>query len=271
MNVNLNRRAGNRKSRREIEKMRVAGRIVWQAHRQAARRVVAGATTAEIDAVVDDVIANAGAEALFKGHHPPNAPTAFPAATCISVNDEVVHGIPGERKLEEGDVVSLDIGVRKDGWCGDAAVTHAVGEISTDRRTLLEVTEGALRIALEHMRPNIRWSRVAKRMQQHVRAAGLAVIEDLVGHGIGRQLWEPPQVANYVRPGGDFRLRPGMVLAVEPMVTMESPEVKLMPDHWTFCSVDGRAAAHFEHTIAITQSGAEALTVGPDGEGWAIA
>ena len=252
----------------QIELMRTAGSIVREAHEAAAAAVAPGVTTAEIDAVVDETITSRGGEQLFKGQRAPGA-DPFPAATCVSVNQEIVHGIPGLRKLRSGDIVSIDVGVRYEGWCADAAVTHPVGKIAPKLRRLLEATEGALRVALETLRPHLRWSEVAKRMEEHVRLAGFHVIESLCGHGIGRQMWEAPQVPNYFSPSHDFELTPGLVLAIEPMVALGSTALRLMPDGWTIETADGRPAAHFEHTVAITEEGVSVLTAREDGGGWA--
>lgn len=258
----------HKKTMAQMEKMRAAGLVVWQAHQAAAALVRPGVTTAEIDAVVERTIRERGGIPLFKGV-PGKVP--FPAATCISINSEVVHGIPGPRKLKEGDVVSVDIGVKLDGWCGDAAVTHPVGEISPEARRLLDVTEGALRVAIELLPTKSRWDKVAKGMEKHVKDAGFHVIEDLVGHGIGQEMWERPQVPNYASgPNADFKLRPGMVLAVEPMVATGTKEVRLLPDHWTYVTADGSYAAHFEHTIALLEDRVWVLTAGPEGQGWAL-
>lgn len=256
------------KTREQMELMRQAGLIVWEAHQAAARRIEPGVTTAEIDRVVEQVIVGHNAIPLFKGV-PGVVP--FPAATCISVDEEIVHGIPGPRQLREGEVVSVDIGVRLDGWCADAAVTHPVGPISAAARQLLEVTEGTLRLAIRNMSPKRRWSQVARIMEKHVESAGMHVIRDLAGHGIGRQMWERPSVPNYASGNiNDFKLRPGMVLAVEPMVATGTHEIRAMPDHWTYVAADGSLAAHFEHTIAITEDGPWVLTAGPDNRAWAL-
>jgi methionyl aminopeptidase len=247
------------KSPAEIELMRMAGAIVREAHEAAAAAVAPGVTTSEIDAVVDDVITSRGGEQLFKGQRAPGA-DPFPAASCVSVNQEIVHGIPGRRKLRGGDIVSVDIGVRYQGWCADAATTWPVGNVAPKLRKLLEATEGSLRVALETLRPHLGWSEVAKQMEEHVRLAGFHVIEGLCGHGIGRQMWEAPQVPNYFSPSYDFRLEPGLVLAIEPMVALGSTALRVMPDGWTIETADGRPAAHFEHTVAITEDGVSVLT-----------
>ena len=191
----------------------------------------------------------------------------FPAVTCISVNEEVVHGIPGPRKLKEGDVVSIDTGCKFNGWCGDSAVTVAVGKIDAEVQRLLDVTVGTLNLAIELIGVKRRWSEVAAEMERYVRDSGFYVVESFVGHGIGREMHEEPQVPNFVssqlRRGGDFDLKPGLVIAVEPMVNMGTKRVKVMSDHWTQSTVDGKPSAHFEHTIAVTKDGPSLLTAAP--------
>lgn len=260
-----------RKTAAQIARMRAAGLIVWQAHQVAAEWVRPGVSTAEIDAAVETEILARGALPLFKGQ-PGRIP--FPATTCISVNEEVVHGIPGPRQLQEGDIVSIDIGCRLEGWCGDAAMTHPVGTVAEDRRHLLATTEDALRLARHAVRPGLRWSSIARQMEQHVRAAGCAMLtaaSGLTGHGIGRALWEAPTVPNVAtRAIPDFVLEPGLVIAIEPMVNLGSSQVRLLADGWTIATHDGRPSAHFEHTIAITETGCQVLTAGPAGQGWAL-
>lgn len=258
----------NLKSEREINLMRQAGLCVWQAHQLAAGVVAPGATTAQIDAVVDDYFQRCRAEPLFKNYpHQNNGKPPFPAATCTSVNSEVVHGIPRDRVLVEGDIVSVDTGCRLNGWCGDAAVTYPVGRIDPEVRRLLDVTRATLELAIELMRSKTQWSQVAREMDQYVRDNGFSTVECFVGHGIGRQMHEDPQVPNFVsrslRGSGDFRLEPGLVIAVEPMVNMGSKRVKIMSDHWTQSTQDGRPSAHFEHTIAVTGEGPMLLTAAP--------
>lgn len=255
------------RSPREIGLMREAGLLVWQAHQIAAERIRPGVTTGEIDAAVEAFFAEHGAVPLFKGV-PGKVP--FPAVTCMSINEEVVHGIPSERKLTEGDIVSIDTGCRLNGWCGDAAVTHAVGRIDPEVRRLLDVTSGALELAIRTMAEATMWSEVAARMEEYVRSAGFSVVESFVGHGIGRQMHEEPQVPNFVssqlRRNGDFRLEPGLVIAIEPMVNMGGKRVKAMPDHWTQSTADGKPSAHFEHTVAMTAEGPRILTAAPGQE-----
>lgn len=253
------------KSPREIALMRRAGLVVWGAHQLAGALVRPGITTGEIDAAIESYFAEKGAVPLFKGV-PGKVP--FPAVTCISVNEEIVHGIPGPRQLVEGDVVSIDTGCRLDGWCGDSAVTYPVGRIAADRQRLLDVTKGTLDLAIELMAVKRRWSDVAAEMEAYVRDHGFYVVENFVGHGIGREMHEDPQVPNfvsgYLRRNGDFELRPGLVIAVEPMVNMGTKRVRAMPDHWTQSAYDGQPSAHFEHTIAMTKDGPVPLTAGPE-------
>lgn len=257
----------NLRSPREIGLMREAGLVVWEAHQAARQRIVPGATTAEVDAVVEAYFEQRGAVPLFKGV-PGTVP--FPAVTCMSVNEEVVHGIPGLRALEAGDVLSIDTGCRLNGWCGDSAYTHPVGPVAADVRRLLDVTQGSLLLAIELMAEKSLWSEVAAEMETYVRDAGFSVVECFVGHGIGREMHEEPQVPNFASPlfrrKGDFRLEPGLVIAVEPMVNMGTKRVKAMPDHWTQSTADGQPSAHFEHTIAMTSEGPLVLTAGPNGE-----
>ncbi len=259
------------KSDTEIELMRQAGLLTWQAHQVAADLARAGVTTAEIDAAVERFILEHDAIPLFKGVQ---GKTPFPASTCISVNEQVVHGIPGPRRLRDGDIVSIDIGVKLNGWCGDAAVTRPIGKIDEKKQLLLSITEGVLRLAIELLPKRRYWSQVAKEMEEYVKNAGLSVVEGLVGHSIGRDMWEGLQLPNYYsrryEASGDFELKPGLVVAIEPMVNLGQKEVKLLSDHWTIVTQDGSPSAHFEHTVALTKKGAQVLTAGPEGQGWAI-
>ena len=245
--------------------MRPAGLLVWYAHQCAAQKLGPGVTTKEVNQAIAEVFEQAGAEPLFL-NYPGKVP--FPAVSCISINEEIVHGIPGDRQLQAGDIVSIDTGCRLHGWCGDAAVTHAIGEIDSDLQKLLDVTSAVLDLAIELMEKKDRWSEVAKEMQAFVNAAGFSVVEQFVGHAIGRKMHEKPQVPNYdakdlFKEGGDFDLRAGTVLAIEPMVNMGKKEVKILSDHWTAVTVDGKPSAHFEHTVALTSTGAFRLTGPP--------
>jgi methionyl aminopeptidase len=245
--------------------MRRAGLLVCQALQLAESMIRPGVTTLEIDAAVEQFFAEHEAQPLFKGV-PGKVP--FPAVTCISVNEEVVHGIPGRRELHEGDIVSIDTGCRLQGWCGDAAVTYAVGKLAPEVQRLVDVTRETLRIAIAEMGRRAWWSEVAERMERYVKSQGFSVVEAFVGHGIGREMHEEPQVPNFVnnhfRRNGDFRLVPGLVLAVEPMVNIGTKRVRAMPDHWTQVTADAQPSAHFEHTVALTESGPYVLTAPTD-------
>lgn len=254
------------KSPREIKLMRAAGRLVNEVLCELERQVRPGRTTAELNETATRMITEAGATALFLGYPNPAARFPFPASICASVNEVVVHGIPDERPLQEGDIVSIDCGVRLKGYCGDAARTYEVGRVSPVARDLLEATRGALELAVAEIRPNVRWSRVARKMQRFIESRKFGVVRDFVGHGIGQQMHEQPGVPNYWDPGqggADFELVPGMTLAIEPMVTAGRPEVDFGDaSRWTVVTRDGSLAAHFENTVAVTDSGAEVLSNG---------
>ncbi len=254
------------KSPREIELMRDAGRLVCRVLDEIETRVRPGCTTAELNAIATERIREAGAAALFLGVRNPQARFPFPASICASVNEEIVHGIPDNRPLKEGDIVSVDCGVRLRGYCGDAARTFAVGRVSAAVRKLLDVTREALDVALREMRPLDRWSRIARLMQRHVEGAGFGVVREFVGHGVGRDMHEEPKVPNYYdrsQRGSDFELVPGMTLAIEPMVTAGRPEVQFRDStRWTVVTKDGSLAAHHEHTVAVTADGVSVLTDG---------
>ncbi|ASV74010.1 Methionine aminopeptidase [Thermogutta terrifontis] len=255
----------NLRSRSEILKMRKAGLVVWKALQLVKALVRPGVKTKDIDQAVEEFYRKCKAESLFKGY-PGKVP--FPAVTCISVNDEVVHGIPGERVIAEGDIVSVDTGCRVDGWCGDAAVTIPVGNVAPQVARLVDVTKRTLDLAIELAGKKTYWSEVAAAMQDYVRSHGFSVVEAFVGHGIGRQMHEEPQVPNFVNEfflrRGDFRLQPGLVIAIEPMVNLGTKKVRLSRDYWTQLTADGKPSAHFEHTVAITEEGPYVLT-GPLG------
>lgn len=259
----------NLRSSREIEKMRAPGMLVWKAHQTVTEMIQPGVTTAELDKAIADLFAKHDAIPLFL-NYPGTVP--FPAVSCISVNEEVVHGIPGPRVLKAGDIVSVDTGCSLGGWCGDAAVTHAVGEISAEARQLLDVTSGVLQLAIDLMSKKSKWSEVAKEMQSYVVDNQFSVVEDFVGHAIGREMHEKPQVPNYYddkkfKGKGDFELKTGLVLAVEPMVNVGTKNVKCLDDHWTIITKDKKLSAHFEHTLALTSDGVRIMTGPPlDGE-----
>jgi methionyl aminopeptidase len=274
------------RSPREIAMMRKAGLVVWEAHRLAAGMIRPGVTTGEIDAAIEQLFRKRGAVSLFKHYQPegPDPPPPFPAVCCTSINEVIVHGIPGPRKLLSGDILSLDIGCKLGGWCGDAAATYPVGDIPPRLQQLLEVTRGALDLAIETVGKLIRqrtertgggksqanapwpqWTQVATKMAKYVRDAGFSVVEDFVGHGIGKRMHEDPQVPNFPsRRSGKFEIRPGLVIAIEPMVNLGTKKVRGLPDRWTQQTADGKPSAHFEHTIAVSRSGAHVLTAGPD-------
>ena len=239
----------------EIEAMRAAGLVVAQTLALLSQQVRPGVTTAELDECAADSIRDAGALPSFLGYH------GFPAHICTSVNHEVVHGIPGAVVLREGDLISIDCGAIVDGWHGDAAVTIAVGAVAPSLQALSEVTRSALWAGLAAARPGGRLSDIGHAVQSAVEAAGpYGIVEEYVGHGIGSAMHMEPPVPNYGRPGKGPRLEPGMALAVEPMVTLGSPAVATLADDWTVVTVDGAAAAHWEHTVAITEDGPWVLT-----------
>lgn len=251
------------KSPREIELMRASGRLVFQVLQALQDLVRPGATTAMLNETASRLIREAGATALFLGVRNPQAKFPFPASICSSVNDEVVHGIPNDRPLAEGDIVKVDCGVRMKGYCGDSAYTFVVGSTSPKVQRLLSVTRAALDYAVAEVRPFVRWSRIASGMQKIVEDAGFGVVREFVGHGIGREMHEEPKVPNYAERNGDFQLVPGMTLAVEPMVTVGRPDVEFKDGaRWTVVTKDRSLAAHFEHTIAVTADGVDVLTDG---------
>lgn len=254
------------KSPREIEIMRAAGRLVHQVLGELASMAKVGMTTAEMDATATRIIRDAGATPLFLGVKNPQARFPFPAAICASVNEEVVHGIPDDRPLKSGDIVSVDVGVRLNGYCGDSALTVAIGTPAPAVRRLLDVTRHSLELALEESKPGMRWSVIARKIQQLVEDAGFGVVREFVGHGVGREMHEEPKVPNYVdrkSKSADFMLTPGMTIAIEPMVTAGGYEVEFRDaDRWTVVTKDRSLAAHYEHTIAVTNDGIEILTDG---------
>lgn len=251
------------KSRREIALMREAGRIVAEAHERIRQLAVPGVSTAELNRAVEEVYRRYDAEPLFKGVTAGKKRPPFPAVICTSINEEVVHGIPGKRQLREGDILSVDTGCRYRGWCGDAAVTLPIGEVDEQARQLIEVARETLELAIQSLAECRRWSEVARRMQRFVRRHGFSLVEKFVGHGIGRKMHEEPQVPNFVSRAmlrRDFRIEPGLVLAIEPMVNAGSKKVRVLRDRWTVITADGRLSAHFEHTVAVTENGPEILT-----------
>jgi methionyl aminopeptidase len=242
------------KSPAEIERMRVANALVARVLDRLAAMVAPGVTTRELDRVAERLVREGGAEPAFKGYR------GYPATLCASVNDQVVHGIPSSRPLAEGDIVSLDIGVKLNGYYGDSAITVPVGTIGAESRRLLEVTQGALERGIAQVRIGGRVSDIGHAIQQHVERAGFSVVREFVGHGIGASLHEEPQIANYGEPGRGPRLAEGMVFAIEPMVNMGRPAVRVLADGWTAVTKDGSLSAHFEHTVAVTRGGPLVLT-----------
>lgn len=255
----------NLKSRREIEMMRRAGQIGAEILGQMREAAKPGVMTIQLDELARRALEKSHAIGLSKNYPTYKPGEGFPGYTCISVNEEVVHGIPGERVLQEGDVVTLDLALQIDGYCADTAITVSIGAISPDRRRLVDVTRQTLELAIAQMKPGKKWSDIARLMQHNVESNGYSVVREFVGHGIGRTMHEDPKVANFVTAEqlrGDFRLRPGMTLAVEPMVVAGRRDVDLHPDGWTIVTSDGKPAAHFEHTVAVTEVGVDVLTDG---------
>ena len=235
--------------------MRAAGRLVGEVLTALAAEVAPGVTTADLDAIAEKLIVDAGAMPAFKGYH------GYPATICASINDEVIHGIPsGKRVLEEGDIISIDVGASLDGYFGDSAITLPVGRVSEEAATLLRVTDESLYKAIDAVRPGGRVSDIGHAVQQHVEAHGFSVVREFVGHGIGQRMHEEPQVPNYGEPGRGPRLAEGMVLAIEPMVNAGKPAVKVLSDGWTAVTRDSSLSAHFEHTVAVTADGPWILT-----------
>jgi methionyl aminopeptidase len=243
-----------KKTPEEIERMAGAGAILVKTMNLLAGKIRQGVTTRELDTAAEKFIRSQGAEPAFKGYR------GFPGSICTSPNSMIVHGIPGSYKLSRGDVLSIDIGVVRDGWVADAARTFAVGPISPVAHKLLATTEQALHLGVSQCRPGNRLGDVSHAIQQHVEAAGFAIVRSLVGHGIGRSMHEEPQIPNYGTPGTGIVLEEGMVLAVEPMVTAGRHGVRVGEDHWAIYSQDGSLAAHFEFTVAITAEGPRILT-----------
>lgn len=245
----------SRKAREQIAVMRRAGRVVAEMHEACVRAARPGATTAELDRVARDVLERRGARSNFLGYH------GFPAVVCVSPNEVVVHGIPGRRILEEGDIVSIDCGAVVEGWHADAAITVPVGEIDPLARRLVDVTRRALEASIGAVRPSIRTGDLGAACEAVVVEAGFSVVREYVGHGIGRAMHEDPPLPNFGPGGRGSRLREGHVLAIEPMVNAGGPAVRVLSDEWTVVTLDGSLSAHFEHTVAVTADGPEILTL----------
>jgi methionine aminopeptidase, type I (EC 3.4.11.18) len=242
------------KTNRQLEKMRKAGRIVADTLNLVKQAVQPGITTQELDRLAEDYIRKCGAKPAFKGYN------GFPATLCTSVNEQVVHGIPSLRKLQSGDIISIDCGAVIDGYFGDAAISLPVGDITPELRQLLKVTEDSLMLGIDQAKMGCRLQDISHAVQTHVEGRGFSVVRDYVGHGIGKAMHEEPQIPNFGRPGRGPRLEVGMVLAIEPMVNMGTFEVQTLDDHWTVVTKDCKPSAHFEHTVAITRNGPEILT-----------
>ncbi|HSH00441.1 MAG TPA: type I methionyl aminopeptidase [candidate division Zixibacteria bacterium] len=245
------------KTPEEIELMRRAGAIVAQTLDFVGQNLRAGMTTGDVDKLVEDNILAAGAKPAFKGYR------GFPASACVSIDEEVVHGIPGSRRLQDGDIVSVDVGVILDGWYGDSARTFAVGDISAEKRRLMDVTRESLERGLAKVRNGARLGEVSAAIQEYAESHGFSVVRDLVGHGIGQQMHEEPQVPNYGRPSDGPILKTGMALAIEPMLNLGVFTVNTKADGWTIVTTDNKPSAHFEHTVAVTDDGCDILTVAP--------
>lgn len=248
-----------RRSAAEIEKLRRVNRLVACVLAELRAMVGPGVTTRDLDEFAEQRVRDAGAEPAFKGYH------GYPATICASVNEQVVHGIPSTRRLTEGDIVSIDMGAKLDGFFGDSAVTVGVGAIDADATALLRITEESLGEGIRVVKPGARVSDIGDAVQRHVEAHGFSVVREFVGHGIGTAMHEEPQIANYGPPGRGPRLAEGMALAIEPMVNVGSPGVKVLADGWTAVTRDGRLSAHFEHTVVVTAAGCEVLTLATGG------
>lgn len=242
------------KSPSEIEKMRRSNQIVAEILEEIKKVVRPGITTRDLEELAGDLLAKKKAKPAFKGYN------GFPAALCTSINEEIVHGIPSDRVLKEGDILSLDFGVIYDDFYGDAAITLPIGKISPQAERLLRVAEEALYLAIDQARPENRLQDISAAIQRHVEAHGFSVVRDFVGHGIGKHLHEKPQVPNFGSPGRGVRLRPGMTLAIEPMINAGSHEVVILEDGWTAITKDRSLSAHFEHCVAITENGPDILS-----------
>lgn len=245
------------KSAHELALMREAGRIVAEVLAGIREAVAPGVTTADLEAIADEVIVGKyQAIPSFQGYR------GFPGMVCASVNEEIVHGIPGNRVLYEGDIVSVDVGVIYQGYHGDSAITVGVGQVDADSQRLMDVTAESLRIGIEAAKPGNWTTDISKAVQAYVESQGYSVVREYTGHGIGRQMHEDPQIPNYFEPriGGRIRLRPGMTFALEPMVNIGDWKTRVLGDHWTVVTADGTRSAHFEHTVAVTKNGPEIMT-----------
>jgi methionyl aminopeptidase len=242
------------KSKKELEKMRAAGRVTGLVLQALKKLVTPGISTIEIDRAAEKMIRDAGGLPTFKGYH------GFPYSICASVNEQVVHGFPSDYKLQEGDIFSIDCGVTLDGFVGDTATTVPVGKVDDAWLALVRVTEECLDLAIEQCRPGRHLGDIGAAVQEHAEARGYSVVRDYVGHGIGRRMHEDPQIPNYGKPGQGPKIKAGYVFAVEPMINLGTHYTKVLADGWTVVTLDGKPSAHVEHTIAITEDGPEVLT-----------
>lgn len=260
----MNERRIELKSPREIDKLRASNELVACVLRRVCEAAESGVTTGDLDELAEALIRKGGAEPAFKGY--PNPSNPFPASLCTSVNEEVVHGIPSGRKLREGDIVSLDVGVRLNGYFGDCAVTVPVGKVSEEAAKLLEATRESLEEGIRHAISGGFLRDISHAIQTYAEGRGYSVVRQYTGHGIGRNLHEEPQIPNFGSPGWGPKLRPGMVLAIEPMLNVGGYEVREKDDRWTVVTQDGSLSAHFEHIVVITNNETEVLTRGIESE-----
>ncbi len=242
------------KSSLEIEKLRRSGQMVREILEEVSGRVRPGVTTLDLERYVEGRVRKLGVKPAFKGYR------GYPCCLCASVNEEIVHGIPSKRALKSGDIVSLDLGVIVDGYYGDSAVTVPVGDVSDSLRRLLRVTEESLRLGIEQAQAGNRLEDISEAIQRHAEESGYSVVREFVGHGIGRELHEEPQVPNFGKAGHGPILKEGMVLAIEPMINQGTPDVRILSDRWTAVTADGAYSAHFEHMVAVSRSGPDVLT-----------
>jgi methionyl aminopeptidase len=251
-----------RKNQAELEKMRAAGLLVFRVLDTLKKMVAEGVSTHDLEVTAEKMIAEGGARAAFKGYPNPAAGTKFPYVLCVSVNEEIVHGMPSQKKiLKSGDIVSIDTGVQLNGYYGDSAITVAVGQISQEAQRLIDVTRESLELAIDKARPGNRLFDICGTVERHVTSNGFTVVREFVGHGIGTQMHEEPQIPNYIdRRNENPRLKEGMVLAIEPMVNAGAAGSRVKPDQWTAVTEDGKYSAHFEHTVAVTADGPWVLT-----------
>ncbi len=242
------------KSRKELEKMRAAGRLIGLVREEVRAMVEPGIATIELDRLAEKLITDAGALPTFKGYH------GFPYSICASVNEQVVHGFPSHYKLKDGDIFSVDLGATLDGFVGDTATTIPVGNVDEELLKLVRVTEECLDRAIEQCRAGKHLGDIGWAVQEHAEANGYSGVREYVGHGIGRRMHEDPQIPNYGQPGRGVKIKNGYVFAVEPMINLGTHNTKVLPDRWTVVTLDGKPSAHCEHTIAITEEGPEVLT-----------